>query len=90
MIKIIILNISSFHIFLTNSKFLIVFKIYTLYLIYLCQIFFIFKDVSLNKLVRVRAKGLVSHKYDESYMINLFEDFKEQYIDNLLKIFRSN
>jgi hypothetical protein len=45
--------------------------------------FFLFKNTS-SELVRVRVKGSIAPKYDENYMTNLFEDFKEHYLDDLL------
>ena len=46
--------------------------------------FFIFRKSKSNGLVRVRVKGSILPKYDESYMTNLIEDIKEQFVGNLL------
>lgn len=44
--------------------------------------FFIFKRE--DDLIRVRVKGAIDPKYEESYVSNLFEDLKETYLDDLM------
>ena len=46
--------------------------------------FFIFQKKDAPKLVRVRVKGSILPKYEESYMTNFLEEIKEQYLDNIL------
>ena len=46
--------------------------------------FFIFQKKDSSSLVRVRVKGAILPKYEESYMTNFLEEIKEQYLDNLL------
>lgn len=46
--------------------------------------FFIFQNKKSSGLVRVRVKGSVLPKYEESYMTNFLEEIKEQYLDDAL------
>ena len=46
--------------------------------------FFIFKKKDSSELVRVRVKGSILTKYEESYMTNFLEEIKDQYLDDAL------